>query len=118
METTTQIVNNLLENKCEICRDTRYYEKCHIIPTRIGGGRKPENTLTLCPNHHKLLDYGLLTNEELLPIEKKIIALTNDPIIRDNFNQLSYLYFLLGLRERPDWLPKIKRNVNQPRRFL
>ena len=101
------IIDNLLKNKCEICNFTRYSENCHIIPKRIGGSKKIENILRLCPNHHKMLDYGLLTKEELLLIEHKIIILTNDSKIKSNIKQLEYLYFLLGLNRRPDWLLKI-----------
>lgn len=81
--------------KCEICGFSRYVEKCHIIPKRLGGGRKIINTVVLCPTHHKLLDYGLLNNEEIFMIENKIINLCNNDSVRKNMKQLEYLYSLL-----------------------
>lgn len=67
------LVNNLKEkykSKCQICGFTfkttsgsYYSEAAHIIP--ISSGKKgidtPDNIWILCPNHHKMLDFGALT---------------------------------------------------------
>jgi HNH endonuclease len=60
----------LYDNKCQICGfqivrpDGHYYsEAAHVEPisTRKAGVDTPGNILILCPNHHKMLDYGLVT---------------------------------------------------------
>jgi len=40
-----------------------YVEACHIEPKKSKGKDKPDNILVLCPNHHKLFDYGKRENE-------------------------------------------------------
>jgi len=35
-----------------------YVEACHIEPKKSKGKDKPDNILVLCPNHHKLFDFG------------------------------------------------------------
>ena len=90
--------------KCAICSSIRYIEKCHIIPRRIGGDESKTNLINLCPNHHKLLDNGLLNNEEMAIIDDRIVALINKPKIMEDMEKLAYLCFLLGLREKPGWL--------------
>ena len=56
-------------NKCQICGFTfkmpngQYYsEAAHIVPisSRDAGVDAPQNILILCPNHHKMLDYGAI----------------------------------------------------------
>jgi len=87
--------------KCEICGFDRYVEKAHIIPRCLGGGRSKSNTVILCPNHHRLLDLGRLTSDEIIFIEDKLIKLTTQRKIKENLNQLEYLYWQLKLREFP-----------------
>jgi len=57
------------QNKCQICGFTFktksgnfYSEAAHIKPlsSREAGIDRPENIIILCPNHHKMLDYGVL----------------------------------------------------------
>ena len=57
------------ENKCQICGFTfktssgeSYSEAAHIIPISSGekGVDSPDNIWVLCPNHHKMLDYGAI----------------------------------------------------------
>ena len=64
-------------NQCQICGFTfkmsngQYYsEAAHIEPisSRTSGIDTPENILILCPNHHKMLDYGaikIISSEEI-----------------------------------------------------
>ncbi len=95
--------------KCAICGFARYVENCHIIPRRLGGSRSKDNFIHLCPNHHKLLDNGLLNNEEEAIIDHRIVSLTNQPKIMKDMKKLEYLYFLIGLRGKPKWLGTKKR---------
>lgn len=51
--------------KCQFCNTTilkedgKYYiEACHINAKANGGADELENILVLCPNHHKLFDFG------------------------------------------------------------
>lgn len=97
-----------LAGECAICRFDRYLEKCHIIPKRLGGGKLAANTIILCPNHHKLLDYGLLNNEEVAMIERRLIFLAEE--YKENIKITKYLYFLLGYLEQPPvWMQFIRR---------
>ena len=57
------------QNKCQICGFTFrtksgkfYSEAAHIKPlsSREVGIDRPENIIILCPNHHKMLDYGAI----------------------------------------------------------
>ncbi len=62
---------------CQICGNSRYVEKCHIIPRCTDrvlkmAKRQEANILYLCPNHHKYFDKGLLTEEEFALIESSI----------------------------------------------
>ncbi len=64
------IVKNMKQkfsNKCQVCgftfkkKDGEYYsEVAHIKPiyTKEAGVDKPSNMIVLCPNHHKMLDFG------------------------------------------------------------
>ena len=64
-------------NKCQICQftfktsnGTYYSEAAHIkaISTREIGVDVASNILVLCPNHHKMLDYGVvkvISSEEI-----------------------------------------------------
>ena len=84
--------------KCEICNFNRYIERCHIIPKRLGGSNDESNILYLCPNHHKLLDYMLLNQEEFVSIENKIIKLLKGAYKRESESQYLYLLRLLKLK--------------------
>ncbi|MGB2578198.1 hypothetical protein AAIR98_000890 [Elusimicrobium simillimum] len=50
---------------CEICKENRVIDICHIIPRRLGGTASLENTFFLCPSHHRLFDRGMLTVDEI-----------------------------------------------------
>jgi hypothetical protein len=49
---------------CQICGENRVTDLCHIVPKVLGGSRKIDNVLLLCPTHHALVDRGMLTREE------------------------------------------------------
>lgn len=55
---------------CQFCTTTilkkngsYYIEACHILPKSQGGKDKLDNILVLCPNCHKLFDYGNRKND-------------------------------------------------------
>ncbi|MDR4497585.1 MAG: HNH endonuclease [Candidatus Scalindua sp.] len=59
--------------KCQFCSTTilkanrgYYIEACHIKPKAEGGKDRLDNILVLCPNCHKLFDYGKRTNQKKL----------------------------------------------------
>lgn len=97
--------------KCEICNFERYIEKCHIIPKFLGGGKDIDNVVFLCPNHHKLFDYALLNNEELLAIEPKILKLVNSSKYFHNTKVQQYLYYLLRLSDTIPYFLGNKRGL-------
>ncbi|MFA5762772.1 MAG: HNH endonuclease signature motif containing protein [Bacilli bacterium] len=49
---------------CEVCGENRRTEKCHIIPSALGGTTMDGNILVLCPVHHALLDSHMLSKVE------------------------------------------------------
>lgn len=49
---------------CEVCRETRKVEFCHIIPRQIGGSNRETNIMYLCSTHHSCFDKGVLTKLE------------------------------------------------------
>lgn len=51
-------------SSCLICGHDRVVDYCHIVPARDGGTSHPDNIISLCPNHHRLMDRNLLTPEE------------------------------------------------------
>jgi HNH endonuclease len=58
---------------CQICgwnRDT--VDACHLVPTRAGGALDTSNIVLLCPNHHRLLDRGKLSAEEMMKLHEKV----------------------------------------------
>jgi len=54
---------------CEICGENRSVDRCHIIPSNIGGTVDKSNTLFLCPTHHRLLDRFMLSKAEWAVID-------------------------------------------------
>lgn len=54
---------------CEICGENRSIDRCHIIPSKFGGGIGPDNILFLCPTHHRLLDRFMLSKAEWAVID-------------------------------------------------
>jgi len=59
------------DHKCQFCSTTilkanggYYIEACHIKPKAEGGKDSLDNILILCPNCHKLFDYGNRSNEK------------------------------------------------------
>lgn len=48
------------KGKCVVCGFDEVIEVHHIIPRYLGGTEDPENLVLLCPNHHALVDRGML----------------------------------------------------------
>lgn len=65
---------------CELCGFDRYIERAHIIPASTGGTIHPANIITLCPNHHSLMDSGRLTTEERDFLDDYIIRAWANPL--------------------------------------
>ena len=64
-----QAMKRFYDNRCQICGFTfkqtnggHYSEVAHIEPisSQKKGVDRPTNMMVLCPNHHKMLDYGYL----------------------------------------------------------
>jgi len=69
------------EKSCAICGFNRYVEACHIVPRSVGGLFEDDNVIYLCPNHHRLFDWGRtqdnlrgeLTDDEFKKIKKRVM---------------------------------------------
>lgn len=56
-----------LPNKCAICGwKEAGCDGHHIIPRKDGGTNNLGNTIVLCPNHHRLANVGILSQQYLL----------------------------------------------------
>ena len=53
---------------CEVCGENRSTDRCHIIPSKLGGSGGPDNILILCPTHHRLFDRFMLSRGEYASI--------------------------------------------------
>lgn len=63
-----QINNN---QPCQICGwNTAACDRHHIIPRKEGGSDDIDNIIVLCPNHHRLADFGILSKEELFSFKR------------------------------------------------
>lgn len=51
--------------KCVVCGFDEIVEVHHIHPKYLGGSEEPENLVLLCPNHHALIDRGMLFINEI-----------------------------------------------------
>ncbi|BDV43874.1 hypothetical protein GURASL_27970 [Geotalea uraniireducens] len=54
---------------CEICGENRSTDRCHIVPSKLGGTAEANNILVLCPTHHRLLDRFMLSKAEWAVID-------------------------------------------------
>lgn len=94
-------IKNIYENECQFCNfyisiktkngTKRYSEAHHIIP--LGGSHNGEddisNMIIVCPNHHVMLDYGVIkidiTKIHIRPehqMSRKSISYHNEKIFR------------------------------------
>ena len=62
------MLKSLQEKKCKVCNFDLYVEVCHIKPIalfnedeKLSDINNIKNLVYLCPNHHIMLDKGLLT---------------------------------------------------------
>jgi len=53
---------------CEVCGENRSTDRCHIIPSQLGGSSEPNNILIFCPTHHRLFDRFMLSRGEYASI--------------------------------------------------
>jgi len=55
----------LYQGKCAICSFDEVVEIHHILPRYLGGTDVPSNLILLCPNHHALVDKGMLSIKDI-----------------------------------------------------
>jgi len=60
-------IYELYGGKCAVCGFDEIVEVHHIIPRALGGKDYPENLVLLCPNHHALVDRGMLLVKDINP---------------------------------------------------
>lgn len=67
-----KILSEIGEQKCEYCGFDHFADACHIRPIKdfkdddlMSTINDPSNLIWLCPNHHRMLDRGLLKIEEI-----------------------------------------------------
>lgn len=72
---------NNIEKKCVICGFDHFVDSCHIKPINsfpltalVSEVNSLKNLVYLCPNHHEMLDRGLLNEENLKLIELRVIS--------------------------------------------
>jgi hypothetical protein len=52
--------------RCVVCGFDLVTDVHHIIPRSAGGSNDMANLLTLCPNHHRLADLGIISVDHLI----------------------------------------------------
>jgi predicted HNH restriction endonuclease len=86
-------IKKLYNYECQICGltinlpdDGRYAEAHHIIPLGAPhhGADKAENIIVVCPNHHAMLDYGVIKLEPALIIARGKHQISNDSVVYHN----------------------------------
>lgn len=55
---------------CAICGEDREVDRAHIVPNSEMGASAEDNTVFLCPTHHRLFDKGKLSEAESAMLEK------------------------------------------------
>lgn len=58
-------VYQMYHGKCAVCQFSEVVEVCHIVPRFMGGTDVPSNLILLCPNHHSLMDKGMLAIKDI-----------------------------------------------------
>lgn len=54
------------EYRCRFCDFNLTVDVHHIVPRSEGGTDEPSNLITLCPNHHRMADLGLIDQMSLI----------------------------------------------------
>jgi predicted restriction endonuclease len=61
----------------------------HIVPRRHGGTNALANLIALCPNHHRMADRGLISQEELSQIILSAIAQLPDHLRQSGLQEFA-----------------------------
>lgn len=73
------LLNKIRDLPCEICGWNICVRDVHHIKSVKDGGKNEENNLiSLCPNHHRMADYGLITEDCLNRIVEQRIKNNSD----------------------------------------
>ena len=65
-------INILKQQACEVCGwEETSRDIHHIVGIAAGGSNHSSNCITLCPNHHRCADRGLLSIRQLAEIVNK-----------------------------------------------
>lgn len=67
-----------LGRACMICGWDTIVDVHHIIPRRHGGTNDIDNLIVLCPNHHKMADKHMLSEDKLKSVTLAAIAQLSD----------------------------------------
>ena len=68
-----RIVRALYYNSCAYCGFNEFVEVHHIKPRKGGGRDEPNNLILLCPNHHRLVHKGVISEQDLLQCQKEFL---------------------------------------------
>lgn len=75
-----KVYGDKLNKECAYCKYDTYVELCHIIPisnfsdeSKMSEINSLNNLVYLCPNHHKELDLGLMTEKDIYFLTKSSI---------------------------------------------
>ena len=79
---------------CEVCGENRAIDRCHIIPSMLGGAKSDANTIYLCPTHHRLFDRCLLGKAEWEEID----------FSRKSKASANYAYYVLRPALEKHWM--------------
>lgn len=89
---------------CEICGFVRLTEQAHLVARRLGGPDTSDNLVSLCPNHHSLLDRDLLRWPEMEKIWRKLESMLrlqwSDPRVACWYQKLTEMYGLATADEK------------------
>ncbi len=83
-----KVLEALGTEACMICGETRVIDLCHIASKKEGHALTVENTLVLCPLHHRLFDHGKLTEVEFEKIQTKLLAAARRGLTHSHYKVL------------------------------